>query len=47
VRAVLRDELRTIDRLAQRAEGNAADAMTRIHLRDVRSEIARMLDTSR
>jgi hypothetical protein len=47
VRAVLRDELRTIDRLAQRAEGNAADAMTRIHLRDVRSEIARILDTSR
>jgi hypothetical protein len=44
VRAVLREELRTIDRLAQRAEGNAADAMTRIHLRDVRAEIARILE---
>jgi hypothetical protein len=47
VRAVLRDELRTVDALATRAEGNAADAITRIHLRDVRSEIERILDESR
>jgi hypothetical protein len=44
VRAMLKAELRTIDRMAARAQGRAADTMTRVHLDDVRSEIARILD---
>ena len=47
VRAVMRAELQDLDRMAQQAQGRAGDAMTRIHLRDVRMEIARILDTSR
>jgi hypothetical protein len=47
VRAVLREELRALDGLAQRAQGNAADAMTGIHLRDVRAEIAAILEPRR
>ncbi len=47
VRGVLRAELQDLDRLAQQALGNAGDAMTRIHLRDVRTEIARILDAGR
>src|SRR5690606_28301418 len=44
VRAMLKAELRTIDQMAARAQGRTADAMTRVHLADVRSEIARILD---
>ena len=43
VRGVLSAELEDIDAMAERALGNAGDAMTRIHLRDVRREIARIL----
>jgi hypothetical protein len=43
----MRAELQDLDRVAQQAQGRAADSMTRIHLRDVRMEIARILDTSR
>ncbi len=46
VRAMLREELRTIDRMAERAERNAANAMTRVHLRDVRSEIEKILEAT-
>lgn len=42
-RPVLRAELREIDRRAAAAQGRAGDAMTRIHLEDVRAEIARIL----
>jgi hypothetical protein len=45
VRGVMRAELQDIDRLAQQALARTTDAMTRIHLRDVRTEIARILDT--
>jgi hypothetical protein len=44
VRAMLKAELRAIDRLAARAQGRTGNAMTRVHLDDVRSEIARILD---
>lgn len=44
VRAMLKAELRTIDAMAARAQSRAANAMTRVHLQDVRSEIARILD---
>ncbi|MBT8405371.1 MAG: zinc-dependent metalloprotease [Gemmatimonadetes bacterium] len=44
VRALLREELRTLGGAAQRAEGRAADTLTRVHLRDVRAEIERILD---
>ncbi len=44
VRGVLRAELQDIDRLVQQAIPRASDAMTRIHLRDVRTEIARVLE---
>ena len=47
VRAVLRIELQDIDAMAQRALGRAGNAMTRIHLRDVRMEIERILSTER
>jgi hypothetical protein len=47
VRASMRAELQDLDRLAEQALGRVADAMTRTHLRDVRTEIARILDTSR
>jgi hypothetical protein len=43
VRGVMRAELQDLDRLAQQALGRAADDMTRIHLRDVRTEIGRIL----
>ncbi|MDT8369623.1 MAG: zinc-dependent metalloprotease [Longimicrobiales bacterium] len=43
VRGVMRAELEDLDRLAEQALPRAADAMTRIHLRDIRSEIARIL----
>jgi hypothetical protein len=43
----MRAELQDIDRLAQQALARAADPMTRIHLRDVRTEIARILDAGR
>ncbi len=44
VRPVLRGELRKIDREAALALPRAADQMTRLHLEDVRAEIARILD---
>ncbi|MDP2957114.1 MAG: zinc-dependent metalloprotease [Longimicrobiales bacterium] len=47
VRAVMRAELQDLDRLIQQAQGRAGDAMTRIHLRDLRMEIARVLSTER
>jgi hypothetical protein len=47
VRGLLRAELQDIDRLAQQALGRTSDAMTRVHLRDVRTEIARVLEGSR
>ncbi len=44
VRGVLRAELQDLDRLAQQALGRAGDDQTRIHLRDIRTEIASILD---
>jgi hypothetical protein len=44
VRAVMRAELQDIDQEAEQAIGRAANDITRIHLRDVRTEIARILD---
>ena len=43
IRAVLRAELEDLDGLAEQALERTGDSMTRIHLRDVRSEIARIL----
>ena len=43
IRAVLRAELEDLDGLAEQALGRAGDDMTRVHLRDVRSEIERIL----
>ncbi|HUG28130.1 MAG TPA: zinc-dependent metalloprotease, partial [Gemmatimonadales bacterium] len=43
-RPTLRGELMEVDALAQRALARAGDSMTRMHLRDVRAEIARILD---
>ncbi|MBA2290956.1 MAG: zinc-dependent metalloprotease [Gemmatimonadales bacterium] len=45
VRAMYRAELRAIDQMAGRAASRATDAMTRVHLADVRSEVARALET--
>jgi hypothetical protein len=47
VRGVLRAELQDLDRLAQQALTRTNDPMTRIHLRDVRTEIARILEGKR
>ena len=47
VRAVLRAALQDLDRLAQQAIPKAADPMTRIHLRDVRTEIERIMNVDR
>ncbi len=44
LRGVLRAELQDLDRAIAAAQPRAADAMTRIHLRDLRTEIARILD---
>ncbi len=46
VRAVLRAELEDIGSLVDRAIGRAADVQTRVHLRDVRTEINRILAAS-
>lgn len=46
IRAVLRAELRELDGLAEAALDRAADPMTRIHLRDVSAEIARISDVT-
>jgi hypothetical protein len=43
-RPILRGELQELDRLAQQAIARSADSMTRLHLRDVRLEIERLLD---
>jgi hypothetical protein len=43
-RPILRGELQELDRLAQQAIGRTADPMTRLHLRDVRLEIERLLN---
>ena len=47
VRAIMRTELQDLDRSIQQAQGRAGDAMTRIHLRDLRMEIERILSTER
>src|SRR5690606_30311870 len=47
VRAMYRAELRAIDQLAANAAGRAADQMTRVHLADVRAEVAKILEASR
>lgn len=47
VRAAMRAALQDLDTLAAQALPKAGDAMTRIHLRDLRTEIARILDTKR
>ena len=44
IRAYARAELVTIDRQAQEALNRRLDAATRIHLRDVRERIAKILD---
>ena len=43
VRAVMRAELEDIDRDAEQAVARAGDDITRIHLRDVRTEISKIL----
>ncbi len=43
VRPALRGELTDLDQLAAAALGRAGDAMTRLHLRDIRMEIQRLL----
>jgi hypothetical protein len=43
-RPILRGELQELDRLAQQAVGRTTDPMTRLHLRDVRLEIERLLN---
>jgi hypothetical protein len=47
VRPALRGELLEVDRLAAAALNRTSDAMTRLHLRDVRLEIERILDVER
>ena len=47
VRPALRGELLEIDRMAAAALNRTNDAMTRLHLRDVRLEIERILDVER
>lgn len=47
VRAVMRAELRALDRVVQQAQGRAGDGMTRVHLQDIRMEIERILNTNR
>ena len=47
VRGALRAALQDLDQLTQRASTRTGDAMTRVHLRDVRTEIARILDPVR
>ncbi len=44
-RAVMRAELRALDEAAEGASGRAANDITRIHLDDIRAEIARILET--
>jgi hypothetical protein len=46
-RPLLRGELAELDRTVAAALARAGDNMTRLHLRDVRLEIERLLDTSR
>ena len=47
VRAAMRAALQDLDALAAQALAKAGDSMTRVHLRDLRTEIARVLDTKR
>jgi Met-zincin/Domain of unknown function (DUF5117) len=47
VRAAMRAALQDLDALAAQALPRSGDAMTRIHLRDLRTEITRILDTNR
>ena len=47
VRAAMRAALQDLDALAAQALPKAGDPMTRVHLRDLRTEIARVLDTKR
>jgi hypothetical protein len=44
IRGVIRAELQDLDRAIAAALPRAGDAMTRIHLRDLRTEIAKILD---
>ncbi|MGH7720368.1 MAG: hypothetical protein ACREON_16180 [Gemmatimonadaceae bacterium] len=46
-RALLRGELRELDRTLGAAIGRAADRTVRLHLEDARLEIEKMLDPSR
>jgi hypothetical protein len=43
-RPALRGELADLDAAAQRAQPRAGDPMTRMHLRDIRMEIERILN---
>jgi hypothetical protein len=45
IRAVMRAELQDLDALAEQALGRSSDDMTTIHLRDLRTEISKILDT--
>ena len=45
IRGVMRAELQDLDSAVEQALRRAGDDMTRIHLRDIRMEIARILDT--
>lgn len=47
VRAGMRAALQDLDQLVQQALPRAADPMTRIHLRDIRTEVTRILDGPR
>src|SRR5687768_4224391 len=43
-RGLIRSELRAVDAAARRALAKSADRATRVHLEDVRDQIARILD---
>ncbi|MBA3889695.1 MAG: hypothetical protein H0X64_04125 [Gemmatimonadaceae bacterium] len=47
MRPALRGELMEVDRMAGAALGRTNDAMTQLHLRDVRLEVQRILDVER
>ena len=47
VRPALRGELVELERQVRAAIGRSADAMTRLHLEDVRREIQRLLEPPR
>ncbi len=47
VRAMYKAELQAVDRMAQQAIGRSANTITRVHLQDVRDEIAKTLEAGR